>query len=117
MENTELQSEVRALLTQADHLSRVAYAAHRERDAEVFASLRTTLQRIDRLLGVSAVHPAIPGQLDVLYQRVRDVAARTSGEAREAMNDFVEGAERVHESVAPPKLLVQKLPAFLRLLD
>jgi hypothetical protein len=30
---------------------------------------------------------------------------------------MVASAERLHESAAPPRLLVQKLPPFLRLVD
>jgi hypothetical protein len=117
METAELHHDIRALITTADHLSRRAYAANRERDAEVFASLRTALQRIDRWLGAAHVHPGVNGEVDLFYQRVRDAAARASAENRAEMAELVTRAEHVHDSVAPPKLLVKKLPDFLRGVD
>jgi hypothetical protein len=114
MDVTELHHEVRQLITTTDHLSRRAYAEDRERDAEVFASLRTSLQRIDRLLG-GRVHPGLAGEVDVIYERVRDAVARASMLEHDELANLVASAERLHDSVAPPRLLVKKLPGFLRL--
>jgi len=116
MESAELQHEVRELITQADHLSRVSYAANRERDAEVFAALRTTLMRIDRMLGVGPELPTLSGEVDVVYQRVRDVASRASGDARDAMSPLIATAQRLRDGVALPKVIVQERSA-LRLVD
>ena len=53
----------------------------------------------------------------MIYHRVRDAAARANAAERAEMESLIAGAERLHDSVAPPRLLVQKFPAFLRLLD
>ena len=119
METSELQHEVREMISITDHLSRQAYSANRERDAEVFASLRTSLQRIDRWLGTDPVHPGVKGEVDVLYHRVRDASAREAPHASIGGDDplsigaLVTAAERIRTLVAPPRLLVQPLPPFL----
>jgi hypothetical protein len=116
MEAMLLHHDVRTLITEADHLSRRAYAAQREREAEVFASLRTSLQRLDRWLGAPFHHrdASVAGQVDLIYQRARDVVARAPADLRAELEPFRISAERLHDEVAPPRRLVAKLPAFLR---
>jgi hypothetical protein len=115
MDTADLHHEVRALISEADHLSREAYAAHRERYAAIFASVRTSLLRLDRWLGGAESRAGMAGEVDVLYHRVRDAAARAEPEQRARMDHLLASAERMHESASPPKLLVAKFPEWLRI--
>jgi hypothetical protein len=117
MEASLVHHDVRTLITETDRLSRRAHAANQEREAEIFASLRTSLLRLDRWLGAPTppVRSSIVGALDVFYQRVRDAAARAPVELKDATAALLEGAKRLHDEAARPILLVAKLPAFLRL--
>jgi hypothetical protein len=117
MEAALVHQDVRTLITETDRLSRRAHAANQEREAEVFASLRTSLLRLDRWLGAQSppTESAVAGALDLFYQRVCDTVARAPAELRDATSALVEGAKRIHDEAARPILLVAKLPAFLRL--
>lgn len=120
MEPTNLHRDVRELITETDSLSRQAHASHRDREAEVFASLRTSLVRLDRRLGaqVPLGRALLAGSLDVFYLRVRDVVARAPVELREAATALVLGAGRLHEEAIarPVARAVERLDALLRFL-
>jgi hypothetical protein len=117
MEAALVHHDVRTLITETDRLSRRAHAANQEREAEVFASLRTSLLRLDRWLGAETPpgRSTVAGALDLFYLRVCDTVARAPAELKEAATGLLEGAKRLHEEAARPILLVAKLPAFLRL--
>jgi hypothetical protein len=116
MEAALVHQDVRELITVTDRLSRRAHAAHQEREAEVFASLRTSLLRLDRWLGaqIPPARASVLGALDLFYLRVCDAVARAPLELRSASTALIDGAKRLHDEAARPILLVAKLPEFLR---
>ncbi|HEY2514729.1 MAG TPA: hypothetical protein VGI39_27880 [Polyangiaceae bacterium] len=72
----DAQELVRELITGTDALSRAWYQAHDETGSGQLAALRSTLQRIERRLGRDAPTFAVEGELDLVYQRLRDLASR-----------------------------------------
>jgi hypothetical protein len=92
-ESVEVHKNVRALITETDHMSRHAHAAHDEATSARFASLRSTLQRLDRWLGSGERRAGLAGEIDLVFQRVRDAAARATGEEAAELAPLVAHAE------------------------
>jgi len=107
MQTFETQVVVRELITEADHLSRQFHQAADDTLAGRLAALRSTLQRLDRALGGAlsrSARSALTGEIDVVYQRIVDIAARS----REAdLRALLETAARLRP---PPLALVTRFP-------
>jgi hypothetical protein len=106
-----VQSQVRELITATDQLSRIAYAENAEPMSEVFASIRTTLQRIDRVLGAPGGHASIEGDLDLVYQRIADVEARANATQKAEIARSLALAEALRDHVHPMPALLLTRPA------
>src|SRR5436309_187504 len=63
------QGVVRTLITEVDHLSRVAYAMHDEELSTRYAALRTELSSLERRFGASPPRPTT----------AREIARRRAG--------------------------------------
>ncbi len=83
MRSIQAQELVRELITETDALSRVCYQANDTTGSGRLAALRSTLQRIERRLGGDAPMLALEGELDLVYQRVRDLSSRSGGHSDE----------------------------------
>ncbi len=116
MEAARVHHDVRELITETDSLSRRAHSGHREREAEVFASLRTSLLRLDRWLGGQAPpsKSLLSGALDVFMLRVRDVIARAPIDLREAARALAERGQRLRDEVARPIVVAKLAPVLFR---
>jgi hypothetical protein len=102
------QGIVRTLLVEADHLSRLAYADHQETLAQRFAALRTELARIERRFGACPPRLTTMGEIDVLYQRVCDVASSAIGrEPRPLLDKMMLVASKLR----PPRPTITGMPA------
>ena len=101
MQMRAVQEKVRELITETDHLSRHAHAARSLRDAAVFAALRTSLLRVERDLGASR-HSLLGGEIDLLYQRVRDAAARVREDQRAELGPLLASAEALYAQLPWP---------------
>jgi hypothetical protein len=99
------QGVARALITEADHLSRHAYALHDEDLSTRFAALRTELSRLERKFGSSPPRPTTAVEIDKVYKRVLDLAsAALAHETRADVDHLIRVAGRLR---APqPKTLV-----------
>jgi hypothetical protein len=114
MNPTAPQGIVRTLLVEADHLSRLAYADHEEILAARFAALRTELARVERRFGASPPRITTKGELDLLYQRVCDVAASAEGrEPKPLLEEMVSIASKLR-APRPKIVLGGTLPDTIR---
>jgi hypothetical protein len=90
------QGVVRTLITETDHLSRMAYAMQDQVLSTRFAALRTELSRLERKFGASPPRPTSNGEIEVVYKRVLDIAAAAVGtEPREEIDQLVRVASRL----------------------
>ena len=114
MQQHDVQKSVRELITETDQLSRHAHAEHRDAQSETFASLRTTLMRLDRWLGARTRRAGLIGELDLVYQRVRDASARATPEQRAEIEPLLDTAQRLRARVTdraiPSRPLLRVLP-------
>ncbi len=106
------QGIVRSLIVDADRLSRLSYADHQEVLAQRFAALRTELLRVERRIGAWPSHPPTRGEIDVVYQKVCDVASAAIGrEPRGLLDRMVMVASRLR---APRPFTLLGMPAVRR---
>lgn len=99
MPQSDVQKSVRELITETDQYSRHAHAEHRDAQSATFASIRTTLLRLDRWLGARTRRAGLIGELDLVYQRVRDASARATPEQRAEIEPLLGTAERLRAKV------------------
>jgi hypothetical protein len=99
------QGVVRTLITEVDHLSRVAYAMNDSELSARYAALRTELAGLERRFGSSPPRPTSPAEIDHVYQNVLKLAAASVGhEDRTEIEQMVRVAGRLR---APrPRTLV-----------
>jgi hypothetical protein len=81
------QAVVRALLAEADHLSRLSFAEHEETLSTRFAALRTECSYLERCFGASPPRLATARDVDQLYRHVLDVAASSVGHGPRGLVD------------------------------
>jgi hypothetical protein len=103
MRFVETQKVVRELLSEADRFSRVEHEGHEDSLAWRLAALRTTLQRLDRRLGGVPPRSGLLGEIDVVYQRILDVAA---GARTHDLDHLVANAARLRTQAHLPELPV-----------
>jgi hypothetical protein len=91
------QELVRELIVETDHLSRTSHEANEHTLSGRLAALRTTLQHLERGMGGASPRFAVLGELDVVYQRIRDLAAFSeNGLEHEELERLLDHAERLH---------------------
>ena len=79
MNSNAPQGIVRALLSTADQLSRMAYADHEEALSTRFAALRTELARIERRCGAVPPRTVSNVEMDLAQEQIRYVVAAAAG--------------------------------------
>jgi hypothetical protein len=95
------QGIARLLISEADHLSRLAYGDGEGRVSALFAALRTELASIERRCGANPPRRVSNVEIETLQTHVRDaVIAATGREPHAALERFRALAERLH----PPRL-------------
>jgi hypothetical protein len=73
------QGIARAILCEADHLSRIAFEEHEDHLAAKFAAVRTMAARIERLCGASPPRPLSNVEIDLTQEYVKSVIAAAHG--------------------------------------
>jgi hypothetical protein len=94
------QGIARALITEADHLSRLAYEDGEDRISALFAALRTELAGLERRCGANPPRRVSNVEIDLVQEHVRiAVMAATGHEPRILLERIRVLAERLR----PPR--------------
>jgi hypothetical protein len=94
------QGIARALITEADHLSRLAYEDGEDRVSALFAALRTELMSLERRCGADPPRRVSNVEIDLVQEHVRAaVRAATGHEPR----ILLERIRVLSERLRPPR--------------
>jgi hypothetical protein len=104
---------LRELITEADHLSRVSYEAFRGVRSWRFSALRTTLQRLERRAGGEAPQLPARGELDLVYQRIVEMASACEPRERETIDHMRAAADRLRSKPSRVTLASPPIPLIV----
>jgi hypothetical protein len=105
MNRLQVQREVREAIVVSDQLSRVAHLANEQAVSQKTASVRTTLDRLERQLGRRRVSPLFARQLDRVLSRLIAVCEEMTPDHQASAATLIAQAELLRMDIRTSSML------------